>query len=68
LCRYAAEVRYFHVMLDVDGDNLVTQAEMVEVIKECRAAGAEMRAEFDGRGFALPGVGLVTWRILGVIN
>ena len=43
-----ADVRYFHVMLDVDGDDLVTYQEMVEVISECRAAGTEMRASFDG--------------------
>ena len=56
------------MMLDVDGDSLVTRAEMVEVIKECRAAGAHMRAEFDGGGVALPGVGSVTWRILNRVS
>ena len=49
-----AEMRYFQVMLDVDGDNLVTYQEMVEVVKECRATGSEMRAPFDGANLPEP--------------
>ena len=39
-----AQVRYFQVMLDVDGDGQVTYDELVQSMSECRAAGVEMRA------------------------
>jgi hypothetical protein len=34
-------------MLDVDGDSRVTYLEMIEVIRDCRATGADMRASHD---------------------